>query len=210
MLTMIILFQELKCVLIFLRFSFALYFQFIENLSGSLCPIILDMTLGISFYYVEANVAWLMGRLIDSRAYVWLVDETYTQLRAKNVFKYWGMIRIGYIVFSVFFSMLKFKLPTIFLAQNFGFYGFLKNKTWFKEAIFSSHQYVRCEQDMLSGWSSPLISSKINNHHPLKSGDGWVVEPRVLAPLWTWYQRVTASWTKFTGIEWNLVLFHQI
>ena len=157
------------------------------NLSGSQCLIILDMTLGISFCYVEADIAWLVGRLIDSKAYVWLVNETCTQLKAKNVFKYWSTIRIGYIIFSVFFSMLKFKLQTIFLAQNSSFYGFLKNKTWFKEAIFSGHQYVRCEQDMLSNWSSPLISGKINNHHPLKSGDGWVVEPRFLALLWIQY-----------------------
>jgi hypothetical protein len=32
-------------------------------------------------------------------------------------------------VFSVFFPMSKFRLPTIFLARNYGFYGFLKNET---------------------------------------------------------------------------------
>jgi hypothetical protein len=74
-------------VLIFLRFSFASYFQFMENLSGSLCPIILDMTLGITCCYFEADIAWLMGRLTDSRAYVWSMNETCTQLRAKNVFR---------------------------------------------------------------------------------------------------------------------------
>jgi hypothetical protein len=32
-------------------------------------------------------------------------------------------------VFSVFFPISKFRLPTIFLAQNSGFYGFFKNET---------------------------------------------------------------------------------
>jgi hypothetical protein len=49
-------------------------------------------------------------------------------------------------VFSVFFLMSKFRVPTIFLARNSGFYGFLKNETLLREGIFSGHQYVRCEQ----------------------------------------------------------------
>jgi hypothetical protein len=50
------------------------------------------------------------------------------------------------IVFSLFFPMSKLRLPTIFLARNSGFYVFLKNKTRWKEGIFSGDMHERWEQ----------------------------------------------------------------
>jgi hypothetical protein len=78
-------------------------------------------------------------------------------------------------VFSVFFPMSKFWLPTIFLARNFGFYGFLKNKTWLRESIFFGHQYVRWEQ-CLTGYVKYhwfLAKLRATVHWNLAMADWW-------------------------------------
>jgi hypothetical protein len=54
-----------------------------------------------------------------------------------------------------------------------------------------------------------LIFGEIEGHYPLKFGDGWLAELEFLAPMWTQYQWITASWTKLTDIEWNLASFRQ-
>jgi hypothetical protein len=60
-------------------------------------------------------------------------------------------------VFSVFFLMSKFRVPTIFLARNSGFYGFLKNETLLMFDII-------CQILLTFG--------EIDGHCPLKFGDG--------------------------------------
>jgi hypothetical protein len=88
----------------------------------------------------------------------------------------WGSVLCVQInVFSVFFPISKFRLQTIFLARNFGFYGFLKNETWLREGIFSGHQCVRCEQ-CSSGYVKYhwlLVKSMATVHWNLAMADWW-------------------------------------
>jgi hypothetical protein len=111
--------------------------------------------------------------------------------------------------FFCVFSHVEIQTANHFLSPKFWLLWFFKERNLMKRRhiFWSLIREMGTMSDMICQIS--LISGEIEGHSPLKFGDGWLVEPKFLAPLWTQYQWITASWTKLTDFERNLALFRQ-
>jgi hypothetical protein len=111
-------------------------------------------------------------------------------------------------IFCVF-SHVEIRTANHFLSPKFWLLWFFKERNLIKRRhiFWSSMHEMRTMFVKICQIS--LTSGEIDGHCPLKFGDGWLVEPKFLAPVWTQYQRILASWTKLTEIERNLASFRQ-
>jgi hypothetical protein len=111
--------------------------------------------------------------------------------------------------FFCVFSHVEIQTANHFLSPKFWLLWFFKERNLIKRRhiFWSSIHEMGTMSDRICQIS--LISGEIEGHCPLKFGDGWLVEPNFMAPVWTQYQWTTASWTKLTDIDRNLASFRQ-